>query len=117
MGLQRKQSITEVCRQHQISQSQYYKWHNRFLEGGKNALVYGAPSKKEAMFEVKIKRLQKIIGNQTVQIEILKNRGNIWDKAKEVKELVKAGFTIKDACFGLGISWSRDYEVISKKSR
>ena len=31
--------------------------------------------------------------------------------------MVKEGFTIKEACFGLGISRSRYYEVVSKKSR
>ena len=34
-----------------------------------------------------------------------------------MKELVKGGFTIKDACFSLGISRSRYYDVLSKKSR
>ena len=33
-----------------------------------------------------------------------------------MKELVKGGFTVKDACFGLGISRSRYYEVLSKES-
>ncbi len=29
---------------------------------------------------------------------------------------MKTGFTIKDVCFGLGISRSRYYEVLSKRS-
>ena len=33
-----------------------------------------------------------------------------------MKELLEAGFTVKDACFGLGISRSRYYEVLSKES-
>ena len=49
MGLKGERPIAEICREHQISQSQYYRWRDRFLEGGKNALVYGAPSKKEAI--------------------------------------------------------------------
>ena len=34
-GLKGEQSIAEICREHQISQSQYYKWRDRFLEAGK----------------------------------------------------------------------------------
>ena len=71
-GLKGEQSIAEICREHQISQSQYYKWRDRFLEAGKNALAYGVPSKKEAMLMAEIKRLQRIIGKQTVQIDVLK---------------------------------------------
>ncbi len=71
-GLKGEQSVAEICRQHQISQSQYYKWRDRFLEGGKNALAYGAPSKKEALLKAEIERRKKIITKQAVQIEVLK---------------------------------------------
>jgi len=69
-GLKGKQSVAEICRQHQISQ--YYKWRDRFLKDDKNALAYGDPSKKEALLKAEIERLQKIIGKQAVQIEVLK---------------------------------------------
>ena len=69
------------------------------------------------MLYSEIERLQKIIGKQAIEIEVLKkNRGVIRNKVGAVKELVKEGFTIKDACFGLGISRSRYYELLSKKS-
>jgi len=77
-GLKGKQSVAEICRQHQISQSQYYKWRDLFLEGGKNALVYGAPSKKEALFKAEIERLQRIIAKQAVQIEVLKKVAELF---------------------------------------
>jgi transposase-like protein len=71
-GLKGEQSVAEICRQYQISQAQYYKWRDKFLEGGKNSLAYGAPSKKEAMLKAEIEKMQKIIGKQTIYIEILK---------------------------------------------
>ncbi|AMM41166.1 integrase [Candidatus Desulfofervidus auxilii] len=77
-GLKGEQSVAEICREHQISQSQYYKWRDRFLEAGKNALAYGVPSKKEAMLKAEIKRLQRIIGKQTVQIEVLKKTEELF---------------------------------------
>ena len=71
-GIKGEKSVAEICREHQISQTQYYKWRDKFLEGGKNALTFGAPSKKEAHLKAEIEKLQKIIGKQTVYIEILK---------------------------------------------
>ena len=47
-GLKGEQSVAEICRQRQISQFQYYKWRDRFLEGGKNALA------AERIFEQKL---------------------------------------------------------------
>ena len=38
-GLKQIQSVAELCREHQISQAQYYKWRDQFLEGGKQALM------------------------------------------------------------------------------
>ena len=42
-----EKSVAKICREHQISQNRYYRWRDKFLEGGKNALTFGAPSKKE----------------------------------------------------------------------
>jgi len=72
MGIKGEKSVAQICREHQISQAQYYKWREKFLEGGKNALTFGAPSKKEAQLKAEIEKLQRIIGKQTVYIEILK---------------------------------------------
>ena len=78
MPLKGERPIAEICREHQISQSQYYRWRDRFLEGGKNALVYGAPSKKEAMLKSEVDKLQKIIGKQAIQIEVLKKTEELF---------------------------------------
>ena len=69
-GIKEKKSVAEICREHQISQSQYYKWRDRFLEGGKKALVNG--STDDNVYKAEIEKLQKIIGKQAIQIEILK---------------------------------------------
>jgi len=33
--LREKKSIAEICREHQISESLYYRWRDKFLEAGK----------------------------------------------------------------------------------
>lgn len=80
MGLKGERPIAEICREHQISQSQYYRWRDRFLEGGKNALVYGAPSKKEAILKSEVDKLFKIIGKQAIQIEVLKKTEELFGR-------------------------------------
>ena len=43
-GIKGEKSVAEICREHQISQDRYYRWRDKFLEGGKNTLTFGAPS-------------------------------------------------------------------------
>lgn len=69
-GLKGTRSVADICREHQISQTLYYRWRDKFLEGGKKALVGGVGDDKA--YEAEIERLQRIIGKQTIQIEILK---------------------------------------------
>lgn len=37
-GLRNETSVTELCRQHGVSDVMYYKWRKAFLEGGHNGL-------------------------------------------------------------------------------
>ncbi|HPU30813.1 MAG TPA: transposase [Syntrophorhabdaceae bacterium] len=69
-GLKEKRSVADICREHKISQALYYRWRDKFLEGGKKALVNGAGDDNH--YKAEIDRLQKIIGKQAIQIEILK---------------------------------------------
>ncbi len=71
-GLKEQSNVSEICRKHGISQSLYYKWRDKFLEGGKKALNgFRDPSSNKAG-EAKIEELEKVIGRQTVLIEVLK---------------------------------------------
>ncbi len=71
VGLKQTQSVAELCREHQISQTQYYKWRDAFLEGGKQALM-GARHDTAKQLERKVEQLEQIIGKQTVALEVLK---------------------------------------------
>jgi outer membrane protein assembly factor BamB len=43
--LKEKRSVSDICREHRISQTLYYRWRNKFLEAGK---------KEVAMFKTKL---------------------------------------------------------------
>ena len=75
-GLKEKRSVAEICRQHRISQTLYYRWRDKFLEGGKKGLINGAGD--DNAYKAEIEKLQKIIGKQTIQIEILKKTAELF---------------------------------------
>ena len=61
-GLKGKRAVADICREHQISQTLFYRW--------KRALSNGVSG--EDAYKAEIEKLQKIIGKQAIQIEILK---------------------------------------------
>ncbi len=75
-GLKEKRPVAEICREHKISQTLYYRWRDKFLEAGKKGLVNG--SSDENAYKAEIERLQKIIGKQAIQIEILKKTEELF---------------------------------------
>jgi len=77
-GLKEKKPIAEICREHQISQTLYYRWRDKFLEAGKKGLLNGASD--DNVYKAEIERLQKIIGKQAIQIEILKKTEELFGK-------------------------------------
>ena len=74
-GIRGEKTVSEICREYQISQSVYYKWRDKFLDGGKNALSNSTNGNNRHNAE--IERLQKIIGKQTIQIDVLKKTSNL----------------------------------------
>ena len=71
-GLRGETRIADICRKYGIAESLYYKWRDRFLEGGRQALEQSSGTSKADKLKNEIKELQRIIGKQTVEIEILK---------------------------------------------
>ena len=75
-GLSGKIDITQLCQKYQVSQTQYYKWRDQFFEGAKQGLsdqANGSPEK------AKIKELERLVGQQTVTISMLKKIQNLPD--------------------------------------
>jgi transposase len=75
-GLKESTNITELCRTHGISQATYYNWRDKFFDGGKNALAAnGAAAKTAGAAEkVKIAELERVIGQQAVEIQVFKKK-------------------------------------------
>jgi len=71
-GIKGERSIAEICREHQIRQTLFYRWRDRFLEGGQKSLRDGGGDSEAEALRVEIEKLQRIIGRQTIAIEALK---------------------------------------------
>ncbi len=75
-GLKEKRSEADICREHKISQTLYYRCRDKFLEAGKKGLINGQGD--DNVYKAEIERLQKIIGKQAIQIEILKKTEELF---------------------------------------
>jgi len=71
-GIRGKRPVAEICRERGISQPQYYKWRNRFLEGGKLGLARASGGKERELMKKEIERLQRLVGKMALEIETLK---------------------------------------------
>jgi transposase-like protein len=59
--------LSEICSEHQITQSQYYLWRDQFLE--KMHLAFIDDNRKEKVLTRENAHLKKIIGDLTVELK------------------------------------------------
>jgi len=63
-GIKNETSVSEICRKHSISQSLYYKWRDKFIEGGKQALQNGLGQKMTDQYMSKVSELEPESGKK-----------------------------------------------------
>ena len=82
-GLRGDRSVRDVCREHEISEAQYYQWRDRLLEGGKAALR--RPNEKSPHdAELKearkrIAQLERALGRKTYDLEVAGKLLRDWE--------------------------------------
>jgi len=70
-----KRAGGQIARRHQVSEGLIYRWRDKFFEGGKAALAFDGRNVshgEKAALEREIEELQKLIGEQAVEIRFLK---------------------------------------------
>ena len=73
--LSQKEPIGQIARRHQVSEGLIYRWRDKFFEGGKAALAFDGRNVshgEKAALERQVEKLQKLIGEQAVEIRFLK---------------------------------------------
>jgi len=60
-------AVSDICTEHQLSQSQYYRWRDEFLANMHQ--VFENTEKKDEQLTRENKRLKQIIGDLTVELK------------------------------------------------
>ena len=69
------EKVSDLADEYGVSHNSIYLWKNEFLDGGMSKLSGESVTEQEAKLKEKdeqIKEMEKIIGQQKVQMEILK---------------------------------------------
>ncbi len=78
-GLRGDRSVKEVCREHQISDTLYYSWRDKLLEGGREALAGKEERSGERELRRKIRELERALGRKTYELEIAGEALRGWE--------------------------------------
>lgn len=71
-GLKGEISISELCRKYGITTVYYYKLRDRFFQGGKRFLNGDKDGEEVKNLKLQIQQQKEIIGDLTIEKEILK---------------------------------------------
>jgi len=78
-GLRGDRSVREVCREHQISETLYYGWRDKLLEGGRSALAGKEGRDGERELRRKVRELERTLGRKTYELEIAGELSRGWE--------------------------------------
>lgn len=82
-GLRAESSVAELCRKHQINESQFYKWNKEFMEAGKKRLegdqTREATSDEVAELRKENARLKETVADLVLRYDIVKKSLNMLD--------------------------------------
>lgn len=78
-GLKQDRSVRDVCREHGISEAQYYGWRDQLLEAGKERFSSKEDRQAERELRKKIAELERALGRKTYELEIAGKALRGWE--------------------------------------
>ena len=78
-GLRGDRSVAEVCREHQISDTLFYSWRDKLLEGGAERLAGKEERTELAELRKRISELERAFGRKTYELEIAGKALRGWE--------------------------------------
>jgi transposase len=78
-GLRGDRTVKEVCREHEISETLYYSWRDKLLEGGREALAGKDERNGDKELRRKIRELERALGRKTYELEIAGEALRGWE--------------------------------------
>ncbi len=82
-GLRGGRTVKDVCREHEISDTLFYSWRDRLLEGGREALAGKEERSGERELRRKIRELERALGRKTYELEIAGEALRGWEVRHE----------------------------------
>lgn len=76
-GMDPEKTVTRVCKEHGISQAQYYKWKNRFIEAGRQGLERAPNSDENDILRKEIDKLTRLVGKMALEIDTLRKNNEM----------------------------------------
>ena len=78
-GLRGDRSVKELCREHEISETLYYSWREKLLQGGREALAGKEERRGERELRRKVRELERALGRKTYELEIAGEALRGWE--------------------------------------
>ncbi len=78
-GLRGDRSVKEVCREHQISDTLFYSWRDKLIEGGLEVLAGKEERQGERELRRKVAELERALGRKTYELEIAGKALRGWE--------------------------------------
>jgi transposase-like protein len=78
-GLRGDRLVKDVCREHEISETLFYGWRDKLLEGGREVLAGKEERSGERELRRKIRELERALGRKTYELEIAGEALRGWE--------------------------------------
>lgn len=115
-GLKRAITVSDLCKKYGLSQAVYYKWRDKFLGGGEKGLINSNQLRLVNPDKSKLEEYEKVIGRQTIEIQILKKLESDLTEEEFVSSMKTEGHSISLVCKVLQLSKSSYYRKRSGKT-
>ena len=78
-GLRGDRPTREVCREHGISETLYYSWREKLLEGGREAFAGKEERQGERELRRTVAELERALGRKTYELELAGELLREWE--------------------------------------
>jgi transposase len=78
-GLRGDRSVKDVCREHEISETLYYSWRDKLIEGGREQLSSKEVRQGEKEHPRRVRELERALGRKTYELEIAGEAWRSWE--------------------------------------
>jgi transposase len=78
-GLRGDRTVREVCREHQISETQYYGWRDQLMAAGAERFAGKEERQGEHELRKKVAELERALGRKTYELEVAGKLLRDWE--------------------------------------